>query len=484
MPRLLPILGVALLGLGLLTGCAGEDEEKAAVTPTPTAAAVATLEATPSPEATPAATATATPGATATPTVGPAAGLGKLAFVRDGNIWVLDVDGGQETQLTTDGQNWWPEWSADGEWIAFRKRLPQDESETLTQVWTMRADGSGATKIADSAQSNIDWSPVSARLAYASEDGALWAVDADGANRIQLLPPGDEIWRIAWSPDGKRLAVERWIQGKELTPPPNMTVEQGIWLVNADGSGLSKLYGPYQRSQLGPVAYLGDWSPDGKRLSLWPAAFISASLMADGAPLASLAVEGGEAQQIASFTLLEPGFVAWSPQGDRLAVVEGGGRETWVDKQIVVTQPDGGDRVLLSDAGRADLAPAWSPDGQRIAFTSGESSESDTAYENPPEMLRTRRIWLASSDGSDKRQLTNDPAYADGFPQWSADGAHILFVRQQAEAINMDEELAPVEIWLMKADGSEQHKLVGGLSNGWFGYYGFVDWSQLLDWHR
>jgi Tol biopolymer transport system component len=463
MPRLLPILGVALLGLGLLTGCAGE-EEGATVT------AVATPEA--------------TPGVTATPTATPAAGLGKLAFVRDGDIWVLEVDSGQETQLTTDGENWWPQWSAEGEWIAFRKRVLQDEVETLTEVWTMRADGSGATKIADSAQSNIDWSPASARLAYSGEDGALWAVDGDGGNRAQLLPPGDQVYRVAWSPDGKRLAIERWIQGKELTPPPNTTVEQGIWLLNADGSGLAKLYGPYQRSQLGPVAYLGGWSPDSKRLTLWPAAFISASLMADGAPLASLAVEGGEPQEIASFTLLEPGFVAWAPQGDRLAVVEGGGRETWVDKQIVVMQPDGSDRILLSDAGRADLAPAWSPDGERIAFTSGEGSESDTAYENPPEILGTRRIWLASSDGSDKRQLTDDPAYADGFPQWSADGAHILFVRQQAAAINMDEELAPVEIWLMKADGSEQHKLVGGLSNGWFGYYGFVDWSQLLDWHR
>jgi hypothetical protein len=35
----------------------------------------------------------------------------------------------------------------------------------------------------------------------------------------------------------------------------------------------------------------------------------------------------------------------------------------------------------------------------------------------------------------------------------------------------------------MKADGSEQHRVTDGLS-GVFGYYGFVDWGQMLDWHR
>jgi hypothetical protein len=48
----------------------------------------------------------------------------------------------------------------------------------------------------------------------------------------------------------------------------------------------------------------------------------------------------------------------------------------------------------------------------------------------------------------------------------------------------MEAEMVPVEVWLMKADGSEQRKLIDGLSGGWFGYYGFVDWGQLLDWHR
>jgi TolB protein len=155
-----------------------------------------------------------------------------------------------------------------------------------------------------------------------------------------------------------------------------------------------------------------------------------------------------------------------------------------VNKQIVVMQPDGSDRRLLSDASRADLFPAWSPDGQRIAFTSGEGNQFENADENYPQILGTRRIWLANADGSSKSQLTDDPAYADQFPQWSADGAHILFVHQQAEAIRPESDVPILaEVWLMKADGSEQRKVVDGLSGG-FGYYGYVDWSELLDWRR
>jgi hypothetical protein len=60
-----------------------------------------------------------------------------------------------------------------------------------------------------------------------------------------------------------------------------------------------------------------------------------------------------------------------------------------------------------------------------------------------------------------------------------------MFVRRQAEAIRPEQEPSvPVEIWLMRADGSEQRKLVDGLSEVWFGYYGYVDWGELLDWHR
>jgi Tol biopolymer transport system component len=483
MLRLLAVLGAALLGLALLAGC-GEEEDVATATATSTAAVVTTPKATPSPGATPGATRTATPTATAratatpapTLTATPAAGLGKLAFVSDGDIWVLDVDSGQERQLTTDGGNREPRWSPDGRWLAFAKG-------EAGAIWVMREDGSDASLVAESGRAGFTWAPTDNRLTYATGEGVLWLVDVESGEQEEFSLPDWEISRFAWLPDGNALVLELWERQEVATPSLPSTLHQGLWRVNTDGTGLVELYSAWDQQTLTEVD-LGLLSPDGGWLTLWEG-FVSASLRADGLPLRIMPASGGEPQEIASATLLRPGFVAWSPQGDRLAIVEGGGRQTWVNKQIVVMQPDGSDRRLLSDASRADLFPAWSPDGQRIAFTSGEGNQFENADENYPRILGTRRIWLANSDGSNRRQLTDDPAYADQFPQWSADGAHILFVRQQAGAMEPgDEEPIPVEIWLMKADGSDQRKVTDGLSGVWFGYYGYVDWSQLLDWHR
>jgi len=480
MLRLLAILGAASLGLALLAGC-GEEEEGATATATPRATVVATPKATPSPRATPVATATATPAVTAratatptsVPTATPAAGLGKLAFVSDGGIWVLDVDSGQKRQLTTDGGNREPRLSPDGRWLAFAKG-------DAGAIWVMREDGSDASLVAESGRAGFTWAPAGNRLAYATGEGVLLLLDVESGEQLSLLDL--EVSRFAWLPDGNALILELWARQELATPSLPSTLHQGLWRVNTDGTGLAQLYTAWDQQTLAEVD-LGTLSPGGRWLTLWEG-FVSASLRADGLPLRIMPVTGGQPQEIASATLLRPGFVAWSPQGDRLAVVEGGGRQAWVNKQIVVMQPDGSDRRLLSDASRADLFPAWSPDGQRIAFTSGEGNQFENADENYPQILGTRRIWLANADGSSKSQLTDDPAYSDQFPQWSADGDHIIFVRQQAGAIEPgDEEPIPVEIWLMKADGSEQRKVVDGLSGG-FGYYGYVDWSQLLDWHR
>jgi Tol biopolymer transport system component len=427
--------------------------------------------------ATPAVTAraTATPAVTAAPTATPSAGLGKLAFVRDGDIWVLDVGSGQERQLTSDGGNKEPRWSPDGRWLAFAKG-------EAGAIWVMREDGSDASLVVESARAGIVWAPGENRLTYATGEGALGLVDVESGEQQEFALSDDEISRFAWLPDGKGLVLELWERQELASPSLPSTLHQGLWRVNTDGSGLVELYSAWDQQTLTEVD-LGTLSPDGRWLTLWEG-FVSASLRADGLPLRVMPATGGEPQEIASATLLRPGFVAWSPQGDRLAVVEGGGRQTWVNKQIVVMQPDGSDRRLLSDASRADLFPAWSPDGQRIAFTSGEGNLFENADENYPQILGTRRIWVANADGSDKRQLTDDPAYADEFPRWSADGAHIMFVRQQGEAIRPESDVPILaEVWLMEADGSEQRKVTDGLSGG-FGYYGFVDWSQALDWHR
>jgi hypothetical protein len=97
--------------------------------------------------------------------------------------------------------------------------------------------------------------------------------------------------------------------------------------------------------------------------------------------------------------------------------------------------------------------------------------------------MMERRIWVANTQGeSQLQQLTDDPAYRDERPLWSADGSRLLFARLDAEG--------RASLWLIPAAGGESRRVVDeltplpGPASGWFGYYGHVDWDQLFDWWR
>ena len=53
-------------------------------------------------------------------------------------------------------------------------------------------------------------------------------------------------------------------------------------------------------------------------------------------------------------------------------------------------------------------------------------------------------VFVAESDGSNQRNLTNHPAF-DGWPSWSPDGSQIVFASNRR---------ANYQIFVMNADGS------------------------------
>ncbi len=91
--------------------------------------------------------------------------------------------------------------------------------------------------------------------------------------------------------------------------------------------------------------------------------------------------------------------------------------------------------------------PAWSPDGSQIAYS-----------------VPGTGIFVAASDGSGPRQLTQAPVTGSlAQPDWSADGSHIVLGAGPDGAH---------DIWVVGADGSDPHALVATPGDDWL-----ADWS-------
>ena len=196
----------------------------------------------------------------------------------------------------------------------------------------------------------------------------------------------------------------------------------GLFVVNADGSGLRKLT---------PIAWaMPSWSSDGRVL-----AFVG---FVGGRSSVSVMSVDGSAPRLLARDAVAP---AWSPDGRRIAFMRfspagrNWGGQNW---DVYVMNTDGsGQRRLARNAWLA--APAWSPDGRKIAF---ERPRRDRNAEG--DIIRSE-IFVVNADGSGERRLTRNTV-RDSNPVWSPDGRRIAFESNW-------------QLNVMNADGSGQRRL-------------------------
>jgi TolB protein len=241
---------------------------------------------------------------------------GRIAFVRDSAIWVVDADGTDETQLTHptgDDYDLSPAWSPGGTMIAYT----HSSGGSNTDVWVMDADGADQRPRVQS--SRIDqrpaWSPDAAYIAFESTRDATQTTG--GAFFTDIWVHGDsppQLWRVTREEPFRR------------------------WAYDAS-------WHPNRREMIALASYSSEPDPDGNGIAIEPSD-----------------TSTGRIEMIAN-SPGRPEGVDWGPNDFLLYAVSNG-----ADRDVWFVQWGNGPHPRI--AGPTDDAdPAWSPDGTRIVFS-------------------------------------------------------------------------------------------------------------------
>lgn len=337
-------------------------------------------------------------------------------------------------------------------------------------IYVMGADGARLRELFDSPNEQCcpSWQPVLAEPSPAPPapggrangpiyfrvgggDGPSWieSILPDGSGRHVVFDQDSPVHydRIAFSPDGRRIAFDNYLVG-----------DYGIETANPDGSGVVRLTDGVNDSW-------ASWSPDGTKIlfsstrydpnvnQCEPGADFTCPsdiyvMNADGSNVVRLASDPGPEYA--------PG---WSPDGSRIAFVKLANDVGYT--AIFTMKPDGTDVRQVSSADRgSDFAPSWSPDGTQLVFAS--IREEDWG------------IWIVNADGSDEHLTLGGTGagYVDD-PVWSPDGTLIAFMGN----LTVDDYSPDNALYVMRPDGTGVTPLADAPT---YGVAGDIAWQPLV----
>jgi eukaryotic-like serine/threonine-protein kinase len=288
----------------------------------------------------------------------------RLCYSDSRDLWLVDVDGGRASRLTTDhAGDARPSFSTDGRWVYFCSRR-----EGTLALWRVRTTGGLPERftLGSGPETDPHVARAAQRLAYSTFriDTAIVIEDRHTGERSRIPDNADE-GGPALMPDGSGVVfcsrrdgnTDLWIRplraGRAFGVARRLTDEPGDKNLPAVSPDLRWI-------AFGRVL--------GRQRDIWV-----------------VPATGGPSQQITDDPAIEM-HPAWSPDGGRLAFVSD---RDGIDHVWVVAVKEGrpvGTPVRVGDGPNGQYRPAWTPEGDAVAYT------QDTG--------EGRDVWLAPADGS------------------------------------------------------------------------------------
>ncbi len=239
-------------------------------------------------------------------------------------------------------------------------------------------EGGAASQTASpavSAQSNAATRAGTSRIAFLRGDLAcsqagrcndeLYLINADGTGLRRLTQKNAALGYdpvAVWSPDGRKLVFVKRPERSGAACRPTGRCHEEIYVINADGTGLRRL----TRNAVfdGTPRLVTGRSQDRLRARPRPA---------DSEHLCDERRRQRPAEADATATLRRRPWVglAWSPDWKKIAFVASAGHRGAAD--IFVMNADGSGLQNVTNTVTTSFDFAWSPDGRRIAYLEGQS---------------------------------------------------------------------------------------------------------------
>ena len=249
---------------------------------------------------------------------------------------------------------------------------------------------------------------LAGRFAYGTANGHIWVVDAATGKRTQVTHGRGGIdFDPHWSPDGKQLVFR---SERFHAPDPTSTGYNGIFAINADGTGEHAVNPP-------GGGLFPEWAPDGR--------IVFSSPRQDGTEgLFAVQPVGTHLQDLQIYAE----HIGWNPTATEVLLDRNklGGGQNWdiwrVDARF-------GNLVQLTDAPGDDSFGGWSPDGKEIVFSTNRNGHGE--------------VWMMNRDGANERPLLTG-AGSQAAEGWLPDGRILV----------ADNTTRTPAWYLLKPDGS------------------------------